>query len=153
MSPWDRAGRRMNYAKGNTESKYTLMTPRTYGEPALLDLDLSSPPSLNDINSQPAAFKDRYWSAPIFRIGVIAIAYCEYNTSDIVIYKMNTHLILILVIHITFYLLSFYILHLQLHFLCSLKCSTTFELWTLMILIPLLAKLPQMVRTFVPQIR
>ena len=82
-----------------------------------------------------------------------AIAHCEYNTSDIVIYKMNTHLILILVIHITFYLVSFYILHLQLHFLCSLKCSTTFELWTLMILIPLLAKLPQMVRTFVPQIR
>ena len=94
MSPWDRAGRRMNYAKGNTENKYTLMTPRTYGEPALLDLGISSPPSLNDINSQPAAFKDRYWSAPIFRIGVIAIAYCEYNTSDIVIYKMNTHLIL-----------------------------------------------------------
>jgi len=59
MSPWDRAKRRMNYAKGNTESKYTLMAERSYGEAEILDQDhLTNPPSLDDINRKPSAFKD-----------------------------------------------------------------------------------------------
>lgn len=76
MSAWARAKRRMKYAKGDTESKYALMAPRTYGEPYLLDKDhLNAPPSLDDLNQQPSPFKDTFWSNPIFRLSVIVISY------------------------------------------------------------------------------
>jgi len=79
MSPWDRTKRRMNYAKGNVENKYTAMTERKYGTEELLDQNhLTNPPSLDDINQKQAPFKDRYWSAPVFRISVIAASYFAF---------------------------------------------------------------------------
>ena len=69
----------MNYAKGNTESKYVLMTPRSYGDVNLLDQDhLNSPPSLDDLSREPAPFKDRYWSTSPFRLGVIVVSYYAF---------------------------------------------------------------------------
>jgi hypothetical protein len=66
MSPWDRARRRMKYAKG-------LVSFRSYGRSELLDQDhLIDPPSLEDLNQKHAALKDSYWSLPIFRMGVVA---------------------------------------------------------------------------------
>mmetsp|Transcript_10705 Transcript_10705/g.22994 ORF Transcript_10705/g.22994 Transcript_10705/m.22994 type:complete len:1161 (+) Transcript_10705:103-3585(+) len=79
MSAWARAKRRMTYARGDTESKYTLMADRSYGEPDLLDQDhLVNAPSLDDLNQRPAKFKDVYWSSPIFRVGVVAISYFSF---------------------------------------------------------------------------
>ena len=69
----------MSYAKGETESKYVLMTPRSYGEADLLDQDhMTSPPTLDDLSRRPATFKETYWSTPIFRIGVIAASYYTF---------------------------------------------------------------------------
>lgn len=79
MSAWARAKRRMTYAKGDTESKYALMTARSYGEPDLLDFDhLAGPPSLDDLNQRPAPYKDTYWSSSLFRISVVAACYFSF---------------------------------------------------------------------------
>jgi hypothetical protein len=79
MSAWARAKRRMTYARGDVESKYVLMADRTYGDPSLLDQDhLRDPPSLDDLNQEPAGFKERYWSTTVFRVGVVATAYLAY---------------------------------------------------------------------------
>ena len=79
MSAWDRAKRRMAYARGDVESKYELMKDRTYGETSLLDQDhLNDPPSLDDLNQQPAAFKDRYWSSGLFRVAIVGASYLSF---------------------------------------------------------------------------
>jgi hypothetical protein len=79
MSPYARAKRRMDFAKGNIESKYELMTKRDYGDAVLLEKDhLKSPPTLDDLNQTPATFKDTYWSQPLFRVGVVAAAYFSF---------------------------------------------------------------------------
>eukprot|EP00571_Detonula_confervacea_P006915 CAMPEP_0172317924 /NCGR_PEP_ID=MMETSP1058-20130122/33306_1 /TAXON_ID=83371 /ORGANISM="Detonula confervacea, Strain CCMP 353" /LENGTH=569 /DNA_ID=CAMNT_0013032611 /DNA_START=327 /DNA_END=2036 /DNA_ORIENTATION=- len=91
MSAWDRAKRRMKYAKGGSESKYALMADRTYGESDLLDRDhLMEPPSLNNLNQKPPAFKDRYWSSPIFRIGVVGASYFSFPLFLKLFYRFQT---------------------------------------------------------------
>eukprot|EP00956_Cyclotella_meneghiniana_P019592 scaffold33736_cov42-Cyclotella_meneghiniana.AAC.1 len=68
MSPYERAKRRMDFVKGNIESKYECMAVREYGNPDLLDKDhLNNPPTLDDLNQTPASFKSTYWSQPVFR--------------------------------------------------------------------------------------
>ena len=79
MTPYQRAKRRMDFKKGNIESKYELMTVRDYGNPELLDKDhLNDPPTLDDLNRVPASFKSTYWSQPLFRVGVVATAYFTF---------------------------------------------------------------------------
>eukprot|EP00985_Skeletonema_marinoi_P005808 scaffold2521_cov95-Skeletonema_marinoi.AAC.1 len=54
MTPLQRTRRRMNYAKGNIENKYVMMTTRQYGSADLLDKDhLNEPPTLDDLNQTP----------------------------------------------------------------------------------------------------
>lgn len=79
MSPYERAKRRMDFKKGNMESKYECMAVRDYGNPDLLDKDhLNNPPTLDDLNQIPASFKSTYWSQPVFRVGVVAFAYSTF---------------------------------------------------------------------------
>ena len=79
MSPYERAKRRMDFVKGNIESKYECMAVREYGNPDLLDKDhLNNPPTLDDLNQTPASFKSTYWSQPVFRVGVVAFAYSTF---------------------------------------------------------------------------
>ena len=79
MTPYERAKRRMDFVKGDIESKYQLMSERVYGSPELLDKDhLNNPPTLDDLNMKPATFASTYWSQPLFRVGVIATAYFSF---------------------------------------------------------------------------
>lgn len=76
MSPWARARRRMRYARGDVENKYTLMTKRSYGEGRLLDKDhLADKPGLEDLNVTPAPFKETFWSTPAFRLVQFVVVY------------------------------------------------------------------------------
>jgi hypothetical protein len=79
MSPLARTFRRMDFKKGNIESKYELMSKRNYGNPSLLDKDhLADPPTLDDLNESPAPFRQTYWKEPLFRVGVVAMAYFSF---------------------------------------------------------------------------
>jgi hypothetical protein len=107
LTPLQRAQRRMAYRKGDSESKYDLMSVRNYGSSALLDKDHANevseaiwlmceslscsllislrsvlcstqPPTLDDLNQEPAPFKDTYWSQPAFRVCVVAGAYVSF---------------------------------------------------------------------------
>jgi hypothetical protein len=79
MTPLQRTRRRMNYAKGNIENKYVMMTPRQYGSADLLDKDhLKEPPTLDDLNQKPGTFAETYWSKGIFRVSVVVFAYLTF---------------------------------------------------------------------------
>jgi len=91
MTPWARAKRRMNYRKGNLESKYGLMADRNYGDPDLLNRDhLNKPPSLNDLNQKAPPLSQTYWSFPLFRIGVVAACYLAFPLFLVVFKNFQT---------------------------------------------------------------
>ncbi|KAL7490764.1 hypothetical protein ACHAWT_000667, partial [Skeletonema menzelii] len=79
MTPLQRTQRRMNYAKGNIENKYVMMTTRQYGNSDLLDKDhVNEPPTLDDLTQKPGTFSETYWSKGIFRASVVVIGYLTF---------------------------------------------------------------------------
>jgi hypothetical protein len=78
MTPLERTKRRMEYAKGNVENKYVMMTPRQYGNVENLEKDPNEPPTLDDLNQKPGSFGETYWSKGIFRAAVVVFGYLTF---------------------------------------------------------------------------